>query len=173
MSPRKSPWDSDYDLIQGFEDIEPLDDYKPGGFPVIQIGDSLHDNRYKIVDKLGHGGSSTIWLASCMQTNELVAIKALKATDSSGAEEIKFLSRFTGKFDIRQLIESFRESGPNGEHTFLVLEPALCSVRDAKGCSRPPLPLSIARRLIADLVVTVQDLHAQGIVHGGMFMRKK
>lgn len=171
MSSKKHPWDSNYDLIGGTEAFELLDDYKPGGFPVIQIGDLLHDNRYEIIDKLGHGGSPTVWMASCVQTNELVAIKALKATDSSAAEEVKILSRFTGKSDIRQLIESSKEFGPNGERTFLVLEPALCSVRDAKDHTLLPLPF--ARRLIADLVVIVQDLYAQGIVHGGMFMRKK
>ncbi|KAH0365787.1 hypothetical protein KCU65_g5776, partial [Aureobasidium melanogenum] len=164
MSPEEDPYQCDYNQYE--DSIESLNGYKPGGFPIIQIGELLHENRYKIVDKLGRGGSSTIWLASCTQSNELVAIKALKATASSD-EEARFLSRFAERRDIRQLIESFKESGPNGEHTFLVLEPALCSVRDAKKWSYfRPLPLSIARRLIADLVATVQDLYAQGVVHG-------
>lgn len=116
MSSEQDPYQCVYN--QYVDGVEPLNGYKPGGFPIIQIGDLLHDNRYKVVDKLGRGGSSTIWLASCTQSNE----------------------------------------------------PALCSVHDAKESSYfRPLPLSIARRLIADLVVTVQSMHAQGVVHGGMF----
>lgn len=89
-------------------------------------------------------------------------------------QEAKFLSRIIRRRDIRQLIESFEESGPNGEHTFLVLEPTLCGVRDAKRRSYyRPLSLSIARRLIADLIVTVQSLHAEGVVHSGIFMQEK
>lgn len=171
MSSEEDPYHCAYNQYE--DGIEPLDGYKPGGFPIIRIEHLLHDNRYKIVDKLGRGGSPTIWLVLCKQSIEFVAIKALKATASCD-EKAKFLSRIIGRRDITQLIESYKESRPNGEHAFLVLEPALCSVRDARRWSYyRPLSLSIARWLIADLVVTVQSLHAEGVVHGGIFMQVK
>jgi hypothetical protein len=37
------------------EDVEDLSKYKPG--------DKLNNYRYHIVDKLGYGGYSTVWLA--------------------------------------------------------------------------------------------------------------
>ncbi|KAK1144165.1 hypothetical protein N8T08_005829 [Aspergillus melleus] len=48
-----------YNWIDGTESLEK---YRPGGYHPVMIGDILH-GRYRIVDKLGFGGYSTIWLA--------------------------------------------------------------------------------------------------------------
>ncbi|KJZ76458.1 hypothetical protein HIM_04187 [Hirsutella minnesotensis 3608] len=48
-----------YHWIDGAEN---LDKYPEGGYHPIEIGNILHD-RYHIVDKLGCGGWSTVWLA--------------------------------------------------------------------------------------------------------------
>jgi hypothetical protein len=48
-----------YNWIDGAESLEK---YKPGGYHPIMIGDILH-KRYRVVDKLGFGGYSTVWLA--------------------------------------------------------------------------------------------------------------
>lgn len=37
--------------------------YQSGGFHPVDIGDKFKGNRYTIVRKLGHGSSSTVWLA--------------------------------------------------------------------------------------------------------------
>ena len=37
--------------------------YRPGGYHPVTLGDTLKNNRYKIVHKLGYGGFSTVWLA--------------------------------------------------------------------------------------------------------------
>ncbi|GLA12639.1 hypothetical protein AnigIFM62618_008589 [Aspergillus niger] len=49
----------EYNWIKG---VETLEEYVPGGYHPIMVGDLLH-NRYCIVDKLGSGGYSTVWLA--------------------------------------------------------------------------------------------------------------
>ncbi|KAJ9480671.1 hypothetical protein VN97_g12870 [Penicillium thymicola] len=61
------PGKTQYRLIEYVED---LDRYCPGGYHPLKIGDSsyhnrddLVDGRYRLVDKLGYGGYSTIWLA--------------------------------------------------------------------------------------------------------------
>ena len=42
---------------------ENLDEYEPGGYHPIHLGDRLKDGRYEIVHKLGYGSFSTVWLA--------------------------------------------------------------------------------------------------------------
>lgn len=38
------------------------------------IGDVLHGGRYRVVDKLGFGGYSTVWLARDTQARRYVAV---------------------------------------------------------------------------------------------------
>jgi hypothetical protein len=45
------------------EDEEDLEDYRPGGYHPVHIGDAFKDGRYVIVRKLGWGHFSTVWLA--------------------------------------------------------------------------------------------------------------
>ena len=42
---------------------EAISNYRPGGFHPVCLGDTFKDGRYKIYDKLGWGGFSTVWLA--------------------------------------------------------------------------------------------------------------
>lgn len=45
------------------EDEEDLEDYRPGGYHPVSIGDDFSSGRYVIVRKLGWGHFSTVWLA--------------------------------------------------------------------------------------------------------------
>ncbi|KAK4684575.1 serine/threonine-protein kinase SRPK3, partial [Tremellales sp. Uapishka_1] len=45
------------------EDEEDLEDYRPGGYHPVNIGDEFSSGRYLIVRKLGWGHFSTVWLA--------------------------------------------------------------------------------------------------------------
>jgi hypothetical protein len=67
--------------IWGVEDAEY---YRPGEFLPISIGDIFAQGRYKILHKLGQGGSSTIWLAREFP-NTLVTLKAMCASLSMKA----------------------------------------------------------------------------------------
>ncbi|OJD26223.1 hypothetical protein ACJ73_02393 [Blastomyces percursus] len=72
--------DIQYNWINGAESLEKYM-YKPGGYHPVTIGDMLHE-RYRVVDKLGFGGYSTVWL-------RYVAVKVGIA--NSPPHESKFL----------------------------------------------------------------------------------
>ncbi|KAG8861861.1 serine/threonine protein kinase, CMGC group [Serendipita sp. 411] len=45
------------------DEEEDWEDYKPGGYHPVHIGDEFSDGRYVVVRKLGWGHFSTVWLA--------------------------------------------------------------------------------------------------------------
>ena len=69
----------EYHWIDG---AECLDLYEPGGYHPVMVNDLRH-NRYRIVDKLGFGGYSTLWLAQDEREKGYVAVKIGKWFDGS------------------------------------------------------------------------------------------
>lgn len=58
--------------------------------------------------------------------------------------------------------------GPNDTHPCYVTTLAMCSVSGAKdGSYKRIFQASTARSLIAQLVLAVEYIHTQGVVHGG------
>ncbi|OJD12165.1 hypothetical protein AJ78_07197 [Emergomyces pasteurianus Ep9510] len=160
-SPSASETATKYKYI---ENCERLERYCPGGFYSLKLGDRLCDGRYSIVQNLGFGGSST-------KQQELVAIK-IKSADSvdsaSESQEVDILKHLHPHPLIRQLLDSFIEISLNGAHYCLVMEMASCSLMQSKSLTfHGLLDLCIARAIAADLVLALQFLHEQGIVHGG------
>lgn len=49
-----------------FEDTgaacEWAEDYRPGGFHPVNLGDTFANDQYKVIRKLGEGSFSTVWL---------------------------------------------------------------------------------------------------------------
>mmetsp|Transcript_19763 Transcript_19763/g.26813 ORF Transcript_19763/g.26813 Transcript_19763/m.26813 type:complete len:766 (-) Transcript_19763:394-2691(-) len=43
-------------------DHEDSEDYRPGGYHPITVGDEFHDHKYQVVKKLGWGHFSTVWM---------------------------------------------------------------------------------------------------------------
>ncbi|KAK2858450.1 hypothetical protein FQN49_004719 [Arthroderma sp. PD_2] len=165
-SPAGSDNSTKYEYI---EDCERLERYCPGGFYPVKLGDQLCDGRYSIVQNLGFGGSSTVWLAVDKKQEELVAIKIKTADSAVESQEVGILKQLHGHPLIRQLLDSFIENSPNGAHHCLVMETATCSLTQSKALSfHGLLDLPTARAIVADLVLTVQFLHGQGIVHGDL-----
>lgn len=50
----------EYDVGVPAEDIG---QYCPGGYHPVHLGDSFKDGQYRIINKLGWGSFSTVWLA--------------------------------------------------------------------------------------------------------------
>ncbi|KAF2965870.1 hypothetical protein GQX73_g7690 [Xylaria multiplex] len=166
------------------DEVEELELYEPGGYHPVMINDTLH-NRYRIVDKLGYGGYSTIWLARDDQLQRYVAIKVNISSSSLSiprreVNSLRALSRSTsnaqcgpspidGRDAIPKVLDEFSIEGPNGTHLCYTVIPAQGNLREAS-YSRL-FPMQIARGLSARLALAVSYVHSQGFVHGDIHLR--
>ncbi|KAH7067450.1 hypothetical protein BKA63DRAFT_582331 [Paraphoma chrysanthemicola] len=66
-----------------FEDTgapcEWAEEYRPGGYHPVNLGDTFCDGKYRVIRKLGYGSNSTVWLAVSFDTPRFVALKILIA----------------------------------------------------------------------------------------------
>jgi len=71
------------------EYVEDLDRYCPGGYHPLKIGNDLA-GRYRLVDKLGYGGYSTIWLARDLRARPSSTSSGLPAPmGNTGASSLR------------------------------------------------------------------------------------
>ncbi|TWU70510.1 hypothetical protein ED733_000831 [Metarhizium rileyi] len=114
--------------------------YDTRHFYPARLGEILHDGRYQIATKLGHGSSSTVWLARDLHrwrwSNEkYVAIKISSNSQQSHQtavrNELSILQHISqqstthvGHHFVRRLLDSFTIDGKGGiRHQCLVLPP--------------------------------------------------
>lgn len=105
------------------DDVEELENYRLGGYHPIQLGDEFSNARYRVVHKLGHGGSSTVWLARDRMENRYVSLKIIAAEQSKTSQEAKIRDRLRcgdlrhpGHPFVLSLLDDFHIEGPNGCH---------------------------------------------------------
>lgn len=165
----------DYEYV---EEVERLDFYVRGGYHPVMIGDEFCKGRYVIAHKLGFGRSATVWLAEDRERHELVALKISTAESANRTRESQILSQLKGTKSrlskrcslVPTLLDSFTFTGPNGTHQCLVTDAARISVHEAKDAAyHRLLHLPAARVIASQLIIGLQFIHSQGIVHGGMF----
>jgi serine/threonine-protein kinase SRPK3 len=152
------------------EEVEVLEDYRPGGYHPFQINETLHHGRYQIVHKLGHGTFSTAWFALDQNSSTYVAVKI--GTADSDKDEVEILSRLamtvTDEPLIPRVLDSFTVEGPNGSHPCLVTTPTRCSLIDTKDASDSGFfQLDVARSLAVQVIKAVAHVHSRGYAHGG------
>ncbi|CAK7275477.1 hypothetical protein SEPCBS57363_006703, partial [Sporothrix epigloea] len=113
-----------------FDEVEDVEKYAPGGYHPVDIGDviSSGEREYEVIHKLGHGGFATVWLVrSGAQSTSYHALKILcpdraDHTDPELAifQHLKKVAA-AGHPNVVDLHDSFKITGPNGEHRCLVL----------------------------------------------------
>ena len=161
------PWEEE-------PDVESFEEYGLGGYHPVKIADELCESRYSVTHKLGHGISSTVWLARDRIANKNVALKIVAACESEGSSETEMLARIyrntprqLGHQFIMSTPREFWINGPNGRHRCLVseaLEPTVATVRRSfDDC----LPISKAKQITKQLALGMATIHSCGIVHGG------
>jgi len=162
----------------GVDHVEDIEDYRPGGYHPVHLGDVL-DGRYRILHKLGSGGFSTTRLAR--DNVGYHALKILKTDEAVLSTELKTLQRLAKlqtvhpkNIRIRGLTDHFVLHGPNGQHNCLVTEVAGPSMHDIynvpghgydSGSRR--FRVDIAHKIMLQVVEAVVFLHSHEICHGG------
>ncbi len=161
-------------LPQGVGDTEDVENYKPGGFHPVHLGDKYDGGRYGIVHKLGAGGFSTVWLARDEHEKKWVALEIVDAEHLESTAEKSALShsstsnlRADGAEFVAEHQRQFTFDGPNGRHLCLVLPvlgPSASELSYGLNCRLTPW---LARRVAYQSTRAVADLHSQGLCHGG------
>ncbi|KAI0104624.1 serine protein kinase [Nemania sp. FL0031] len=152
--PSKVPRDSKERRFKDFgTPCEWVEDYHPGSYHPVHLGDVFHNGQYKVIRKLGDGSFSTVWLARDTRNNRYVAIKILISDLSGSIHESQVLRQLMHDAPdeakhITQLLDEFEHHGPNGIHKCLIFEPMGPSVNSMKS------------------FLTLAFLHENGITHG-------
>ena len=155
---------------------ESLARYRPGGYHPVNIGDTFQSGRYRVLQKLGWGGFSTVWLVCDSTLSRLAALKVVVSEVSETSNEVRILqllasipAKHEGQRHLRRLTDYFFHNGPNGRHQ--------CLVFDVDGVSIPTLvtryggdvrlPGRLAWQLSKQVTLALDCLHSNGIAHGG------
>lgn len=166
------------------EEVEHVEDYQPGGLHPISIGETFAKGRYRVIHKLGFGGSSTIWMArdnlQDSPQGRIVTLKAMradasfKATDKLPEWFIPSILHATlaPSCYLQTVDDHFVVQGPNGSHRFLVYPfagPSILSMSDCPGrvSGSRRLRGDLARRVAKQTAAAILHMHRAGVVHGG------
>ncbi|KAL7423508.1 hypothetical protein Q5752_001088 [Cryptotrichosporon argae] len=159
------------------EDEEDLEDYRPGGYHPVSLGDEFNNGRYTIVRKLGWGHFSTVWLARDRTTSRHVALKVVKSDGhytETALDEIQLLQRVTssslshaGRCHVVGLVDDFRHVGPNGSHVCMVFEVLGENLLGLiKRYQHRGVPTHIVRQIAKQILLGLDYLHTEcRIIH--------
>ncbi|KAL7907398.1 kinase-like domain-containing protein [Trichoderma velutinum] len=159
---------------------EELAKYCHGGYHPVHLNDLLCDGRYRILDKLGFGSFSTVWLARDEVKEIHVSVKVAVAEQSHRHNgELQILQAITrtgdpthpGHKHVSHLLDSFYHEGPNGRHLCIVLE--LLGPKISLVVNRRPnyrLDGKLARRISSQLLLAVDYIRSCGVAHGDIHL---
>ncbi|KAK1832029.1 kinase-like domain-containing protein [Podospora conica] len=180
--PTKSPEDNE----RRFESItlpcEWIEDYHPGGYHPVHLGDVFNDDQYKVIRKLGEGSYSTVWLARDLKQSRYVALKIMVSEISESTRELQILRHIAkatpakGAQHVVQLLDEFKHQGPNGIHVCLVFEPmgpSVNSMVEELPQFNPRMygmkvryPPRMAKEILRQSLQALAFLHENGVAHG-------
>ncbi|KAF7561484.1 hypothetical protein G7046_g2662 [Stylonectria norvegica] len=166
-----APASSHGTYINGISDgLESLEYYEEGGYHPVHLGEYLGSaRRYRVLHKLGHGGSGTVWLCRDEQDEAYVATKV--STSDSPQVHLRDLS--LGALDMSQPgaeyiavpLDHFSLDGPNGTHHCTVLP--LLGPRVAPSLwFQVEEPHPMLRKMARQATEALLFLHQHSICHG-------
>jgi len=96
---------------QDSSEDEGMPDYKIGGYHPVHVGEVLLD-RYVIIQKLGWGHFSTVWLTKDLKHNSYVAIKVQKSAQhylEAAYDEVEILDKIATNWQTKAWQESVKK----------------------------------------------------------------
>ena len=184
------------DLEKGENESEDegIEDYKEGGYHPVFIGEMLI-GRYVVLQKLGWGHFSTVWLVKDIKYETYVAIKIQKSAShylEAAFDEVEILQKGVKQAekplwfkDLRELDEGRRKSysredcytvqllnafiyqGPYGKHFCMVFEILGVNLLEIiKRYKYKGIPINLCRKMARQILIGLHYLHSQcGIIH--------
>lgn len=151
--------------------VENFENYRPGGFHPVHIGDRFSNGRYVVINKLGAGSFATVWLVQDETEDKFRALKILTADESHVSDEVTMLQALIDSADkakglLLLPLDTFEHEGPNGRHVCIVTQvagPNLWGRIDSCG----PLDLGYAARASIGVCQGLAFMHRNGVGHGG------
>lgn len=150
------------------EHVEDVQNYVVGGYHPVNIGDWLGDGdkQFKVLQKLGSGGFSTVWLTKSSTDQRHYALKVMCA-DLSHNRELEVMHQLEEQKanhpNINTALDLFNVKGPNGTHVCIVLPLLGPSLRR----TWRRLSKSSRHQACEEVTSGLAFLHEQGICHGG------
>lgn len=125
------------------------------------------NNRYRITEKLGEGGTSVVYLALRESINEPVAIKFLKdelAKRVGSVERFIVEARASSRVDHPNIVSVF-DFGRTGDRYYLVMEyvsgrSLIRCIKDSRGFAQERVVV-----ILQQLLEAVSAAHAKNIIH--------
>ncbi|KAI0861052.1 serine protein kinase [Xylaria cubensis] len=163
---------------------ERVEDYRPGGYHPVHLGDLFNNGQYKVARKLGEGSYSTVWLAHDLENNRYVALKILVSKFSGSTNELRILHHIGQVAPAQaaeyttQLLDDFEHRGPNGLHQCLIFElmgPTVNTMVEELPQFKPRVwgmkiryPTQMAKSILKQSLKSLAFLHEHGIAHGDL-----
>jgi serine/threonine protein kinase len=129
---------------------------------------NLIGGRYQLVDEIGQGAMGCVWSATHLALGRTFAVKFLKPYDLDRARsEERFLreARLAAGISHRFVVDIV-DFGTSDEGTpYLVMEHLRGEGLDARLARDPPLTVRELVRLIGEVLLGLEAVHAAGVVH--------
>ena len=166
--------------------------YKKGLFYPVRIGE-VFQSRYQVLGKLGYGSRSTAWLCRDLRwvqqpnhthtplivrprKHKYVALKVCEQDSETIRRELaayRHLDTLTtsniGGLLVRELLDSFKATGPAGEYQCLVHEPLGMSMETLRQLSSQGKPrANLLKAFLIHLLQALDFLHTDAeMIHAG------
>eukprot|EP01017_Pseudomicrothorax_dubius_P033667 TRINITY_DN4526_c0_g2_i8.p1 TRINITY_DN4526_c0_g2~~TRINITY_DN4526_c0_g2_i8.p1 ORF type:complete len:189 (-),score=15.73 TRINITY_DN4526_c0_g2_i8:350-916(-) len=111
MEPRKEEGNQLSEYESG-SDCEEFGDYKVDGYHPVALGESFNSGNYSIIQKLGWGYFSTVWLVNLKKTDTYFAMKVQKSKKSyceAAEDELKLLTALKENINNPIWLETVKE----------------------------------------------------------------
>src|SRR5918995_960354 len=129
--------------------------------------DTLFDNRYRIVRKLGSGGMATVYLAEDQELGRRVAIKILNerhANDDQFVERFRREAKNAAGLSHPNIVSIYDRGEAEGTYYIAMEYLEGRSLKD-RIVARGPAPVRIAVDTTRQVLAALSHAHKKGVVH--------